>query len=296
MEDFESLRVFVCVASELSVTGAARLLGKSPSNVTTRLQKLEASIGAELLVRTGKSLALSAAGEVFLEYAERILSLRDESLHVVSGGQSPGTLRIGSMEATAASRLPELLAAFHQSFPEHRVKLSTSPSIRLLDDVRAGKLDGAFLAFPPSFIDSPLSEKLDVLGLAFCDAWEESLILLHPDTGIDNPGLEDVSVRTLAAFPPGCTYRSMAESCLQIPEHKEWVIQESPSYHVMVALACTGRCATVLPESVYRKMLPPDNLQCIPLGRVTTKLAWRKDYATPVFEDFRATLTNSMGG
>ncbi|MCK0769748.1 LysR family transcriptional regulator [Chromohalobacter canadensis] len=294
MEDFESLRVFVCVANELSVTGAARRLGKSPSNVTTRLQKLEASVGAELLVRAGKSFSLSAAGEVFLDYAERMLSLRSETMHVVSGGRSPGSIRIGSMEATAASRLPGLLAAFHTSFPEHGVDLTTSPSIRLLDDVRSGKIDGAFLAIPPSFIESPLSEKLDVLGLEFHDAWEESLVLLHPDIGIENLGLDDVSVNKLAAFPLGCTYRRIAEEYLGIPERKEWEIQESPSYHVMVALACTGRYATVLPESVYQTLLPPDNLKCIPLCKVTTKLAWRKGYDTPVFEDFRNTLNRNL--
>ncbi|WP_251977152.1 LysR family transcriptional regulator [Salinicola avicenniae] len=297
MDDFESLRVFVCVAKELSVTGAARRLGKSPSNVTTRLQKLEASVGAALLVRTGKRFSLSEAGRVFLAYAERLLSLRDESLHVVSGGKAPGTIRLGSMEATAASRLPALLASFHDAFPDTEVELRTSPSIQLIDDVRAGRLDAAFLALPPSFLDGPLAEKREELGLEFLDVWEESLLLLHPTTGTDTtPGknafdLADVSVRTLAAFPPGCTYRRVAEEALQIDASTDWQIQESPSYHVMVALACTGRCATVLPESVYRTLAPVASLRTIPLGRVTTTLAWRTGYDTPVFRAFCETLS-----
>ncbi|GHB21009.1 LysR family transcriptional regulator [Salinicola rhizosphaerae] len=290
MEDFESLRIFVCVARELSVTGAARRLGKSPSNVTTRLQKLESSLGAALLVRTGKRFALSASGEVFLDYAERLLSLRDESMHVISGGKAPGTIRLGSMEATAASRLPALLAAFHAEFSDFTVELRTSPSIQLIDDVRAGKLDAAFLAFPPSSLDSPLAETRAALGLEFLEVWDESLLLLHPNTGKSAPCVDDVSVRTLAAFPQGCTYRRVAEEVLGISASTAWRIQESPSYHVMVALACTGRCATVLPESVYRTLAPLDDLQTIPLGQVSTVLAWREGYDTPAFEAFRHVL------
>lgn len=293
MEDFESLRVFVCVAKELSVTGAARRLGKSPSNVTTRLQKLEASVGAALLVRTGKRFALSASGELFLDYAERLLSLRDESLHVVSGGQAPGTIRLGSMEATAASRLPAFLARFYGQFPEFNVELRTHPSIQLIDDVRAGRLDAAFLALPPSLLESPLAETREALGLEFLEVWEESLLLLHPTTDKPVAGLDDVAVRTLAAFPQGCTYRRIAEEALGISASTTWRIQESPSYHVMIALACTGRCATVLPESVYRTLAPVDDLQAIPLGQVQTVLAWRAGYDTPAFEAFHGVLTQA---
>ncbi|SFC62499.1 DNA-binding transcriptional regulator, LysR family [Kushneria avicenniae] len=295
MEDFESLRVFVCVAKELSVTGAARRLGKSPSNVTTRLQKLEESVGAALLVRTGKRFALSETGEVFLGYAERLLSLREESLHVVSGGRAPGTIRLGSMEATAASRLPAFLASFHADFPDVRLELRTSPSLQLIDDVRAGRLDAAFLAFPPSSMDGTFPENKERLGLETLDVWEESLLLLHPAVNQGAPGLDDVSVRTLAAFPQGCTYRRLAEEALQIPGSADWHIQESPSYHVMVALACTGRCATVLPESVYRTLAPVESLQPIPLGRVMTTLVWRAGYDTPTFRNFCATLQRQTG-
>lgn len=283
MDDFESLRVFVCVAQELSVTGAARRLGKSPSNVTTKLQKLEANLGADLLVRTGKRISLSLAGETFRDYAEKLLALRAESMHVVTGGRAPGTIRIGSMEATAASRLPGFLASFNTTFPAVRLELGTGPSMKLMDDVRSGRLDCAFLAIPSSFVDSALSERLEVLDLVFRDAWEESLMLLSPSDG-------EQTVRTLAAFPPGCTYRRVAEEALGIPESDDWTIQETSSYHVMVALASTGRCVAVLPESVLRTMTLPATLARQPLGKVKTQLAWRKGYETPAFDQFLSTL------
>lgn len=290
MDDFESLRIFVCVARELSVTGAARRLGKSPSNVTTKLQKLEASLGVDLLVRTGKRISLSHAGEMFLDYAEKLLALRAESMHVVTGGRAPGTIRIGSMEATAASRLPDCLASFDAAFPEVRLELRTGPSMTLMDDVRSGRIDCAFLAIPPSFLGSEWSDRLEVLDLVFQDAWEESLLLLSPKGIAD---LQNSTLRTLAAFPPGCTYRRIAEETLNLPESDDWTVQETSSYHVMVALASTGRCVTVLPESVLDTMKMPETLDVTPLCRVKTQLAWRKGYETPAFSQFLSHLSGA---
>ena len=147
--DSESLRIFCTVAAELNVTRAAGRLGRAPSNVTTRIQQLEADVGAELFVRTGKRLGLSTAGERFLDYARRLLALEDEARHVVTGGRDGGALRIGSMESTAASRLPDVLAAYHAGHPATRLQVATGPSRPLLEQVRTGRLDCAFLALPP---------------------------------------------------------------------------------------------------------------------------------------------------
>lgn len=80
--DLESLRIFRAVASELSITHAAARLGRVQSNVSTRVQQLETELGADLFVRTGKRMALSAAGERFLDYAQRMLALGEEARHV----------------------------------------------------------------------------------------------------------------------------------------------------------------------------------------------------------------------
>ena len=171
MMEMESLTIFCAVASELSVTQAAARLGRAPSSVTTRIQQLEADIGAQLFVRTNKRMALTAAGERFLEYAQRLLALAEEARHVVTGGREGGTLRVGSMESTAASRLPALLAAYHARFPATRLALSTGPSRPLIEQVRTGLLDCAFVALPPAFGAAALDE----LGLASTSVWREEL-------------------------------------------------------------------------------------------------------------------------
>lgn len=281
----ESLRIFCAVAAELSVTQAAARLGRAPSNVTTRIQQLEADLGADLFVRVGRRIALSGAGEQFLAYAERLLALEDEARQVVSGGAQGGVLRIGSMESTAASRLPGVLAAYHVAHPLTRLVLSTGPSRQTIEQVRTGALDCAFAALPGDDGDG-----LAAMGLQSMPVWVEELLLLLPP---GEPATNDarlVEARSLAAFPQGCSYRRLAEEALGTAATPAWRVQEMNSYHAMVACVAAGACVTVLPASVLALAAAPSALKTLSLGRIDTCLVWREGFATPAFLDLVAQL------
>lgn len=283
----ESLRIFCMVAAELSITQAAARLRRAPSNVTTRIQQLEADLGAGLFVRTGKRIALSAAGQQFRVYAERLLALEDEARQVVSNGASGGVLRIGSMESTAASRLPDVLAAFHVDHPPTRLSLRTGPSRQLIEQVETGALDCAFAALADGGAD--LAD-LAGTGLRATPVWVEDLLLLMPpgEAGVDDA--RKVTARSLAAFPQGCTYRSLAEDRLGVARDPAWRVHEMSSYHAMIACVAAGACVTVLPASVLALGGAPASLTTLPLGRLDTCLVWRDGFATPAFRAFAARL------
>ncbi len=283
----ESLRIFCTVAAELSITQAAARLGRAPSNVTTRIQQLESDLGAGLFVRTGKRIALSTAGQQFRVYAERLLALEDEARQVVSNGASGGVLRIGSMESTAASRLPDVLAAFHVDHPPTRLSLRTGPSRQLIEQVETGALDCAFAALADGGADlADLAET----GLRATPVWVEDLLLLMPpgEAGVDDA--RKVTARSLAAFPQGCTYRSLAEDRLGVARDPAWRVHEMSSYHAMIACVAAGACVTVLPASVLALGGAPASLTTLPLGRLDTCLVWRDGFATPAFRAFAARL------
>lgn len=278
--DSESLRIFCSVASELSITHAAARLGRAPSNVTTRIQQLEADIGTDLFVRTGKRMALSTAGERFLDYAKRLLALEDEARHVVTGGREGGALRIGSMESTAASRLPLLLAGYHSRYPATHLELSTGPSRLLLEKVRTGRLDCAFIALPPSF--GGVAD-LEEFGLDAKVTWRENLRLLLPVSESKARRVADIRTRSLAAFSQGCTYRSIAEDLLGVAGSTEWRVQEMASCHAMIACVAAGACVTLLPESVLKLSEASNTLKALSAGRADTLLVWRHGYDIPAF-------------
>jgi DNA-binding transcriptional LysR family regulator len=284
--DSESLKIFCTVAAELSITQAASVLGRAPSNVTTRVQQLESDVGTELFVRTGKRIALSSAGERFLDYARRLLALEEEARHVVTGGVDGGALRIGSMESTAASRLLPVLADYHTRHSNTRIDLITGPSRHLIEQVRTGAIDCAFVAFPPSAEDTPADS-----GMQAQLIWPEELLLLLPTSDAGARNVAEIRSRSLAAFALGCTYRRVAEDLLNIPESTDWKIHVVGSYHAMVACVAAGSCVTLLPESVLKLTGAPPALRTLHVGHADTYLIWRRGFDVPAFQNLRNRLS-----
>ena len=108
--ELSDLHIFRTVAREGGIVRAARRLHRVPSNVTTRIQQLEASMGVQLFTRERNRLALSPSGERLLVHADRMLRMADEVRSAMSGAAPSGTLRLGALESTSASRLPAVLA------------------------------------------------------------------------------------------------------------------------------------------------------------------------------------------
>lgn len=143
--DLAALAVFRTVAREQSVTRAAELLGRVPSNVTTRIQQLEAEIGVSLFQRDQRRMTLTNEGQTYLDYVDRILNLAEEAQQVVNPSEPIGTLRVGSMESTVASRLPIPLASYNRKWPKVTIDLSTAPTRQLIDALLAHHIDCALI-------------------------------------------------------------------------------------------------------------------------------------------------------
>ncbi|MFP8979165.1 LysR family transcriptional regulator NmoR [Pseudomonas aeruginosa] len=278
--DLSSLEIFRAVAHEASVTRAAQQLQRAQSNVTTRIRQLEEDLGVELFLRDGKRMSLTERGSEFLAYAEQLLALADEARQSMHPAEPGGRLRLGSMESTAASRLPALLASYHKACPRVALEVSTGTSRALFDGVRARRLDCALVAAGPGW-----AGELDRSGLRGEPLFREELLMILP---AEHPPVHDVAevrLRTLAGFARGCTYRQLAEDSLGTP----LTVQEVGSYHAILACVAAGACVGVLPRSVLQPLGTPP-LRSLPLAEVDTWLVWREGYATAAFERWRGLL------
>ena len=123
--DLSGLRIFTAVVRAGGVTRAAERLHRVQSNVTTRIRQLEEELGVSLFIRNGKRLHLAPAGQVLLDYADRLLALADEARDAVQDSRPRGVLRLGAMESTAAIRLPGPLAEYHRRYPAVLLELRT---------------------------------------------------------------------------------------------------------------------------------------------------------------------------
>src|SRR4051812_45613649 len=190
--DFALLQVFKAVADEGSITAAARKLHRVPSNVTTRVKQLEATLGKPLFVRQRGRLTLSSDGRLFLGYVEQLLRMFEQAKEAISGSAPGGILKLGTLESTAASRLPPLLASYHRNYPGVRIELSTGTAAALTDDVVSRKIDAAFVA------DCVTAPELELLPV-----FEEELVLIAPQSHPAIRSSRDVRTDTIIAFPTG---------------------------------------------------------------------------------------------
>src|SRR5260370_16440131 len=116
--DFDQLITFLEVARQGSFSRAGEKVFRSQSAVSAQIRQLEQEYGDRLLDRSGKTVKLTPAGQIFYEYAERLKNLRDESLTAVADHSSTprGTLLVGANEARSLYVLPE---PFGQSVPPY---------------------------------------------------------------------------------------------------------------------------------------------------------------------------------
>lgn len=273
-----TLLIFKIVAQEQSITRAARILGRAQSNITTRIQQLEEELDVELFVRGNKKMVLSSAGKHFLDYALKILSLADEAKQALHPTKPTGVLRMGSMEATAASRLIHLLPQFRAICPAVELTLHTQPTRQLTERVQSSALDCALVSLP-------VSAEGELVCPADIDAvpvFVEQLMLVRPKNSAD--------IR-LAAFPKGCTYRALGEAFLAVTANVD--VQDVGSYHAMVACIAAGSCSGILPQSVIDIMTLPAGCQIAPVKQVQTQLIWRREYMSPALSEMRKLLASA---
>jgi DNA-binding transcriptional LysR family regulator len=216
-------------------------------------------------------------GHNFLNYAQRILALSEEAMSMTRTGEPAGNFALGSMESTAATRLPGLLAAYHQRFPKVALSLITGTSGEIIDRVREGTLAAAL-------VDGPVSHD-DLNG---CIAFREEMILI---TGLDHAPIataRDVQDDTLFAFRNSCSYRVKLESWYRDSQTAPNSVMEIQSYHAMLACVAGGAGVAMIPASVLKQMADRTRVQAHtlpPAYRDTaTWLMWRRDAFTPNVE------------
>ncbi|OSM94192.1 MULTISPECIES: LysR family transcriptional regulator [Lonsdalea] len=266
-----SLRLFKAVAESGSVKEASKRLHCVSSNVTTRLKRLEARLNVCLFRRERNRLYITPEGEYLLGYANKILALIDEAERNLQAQNPSGPLRLGSMETTAAIRLPSLLSSFSRNTPLVELSLETHPTRQLVEAVLNGKLDIAFVAD---------YEHLPRGLLGNVPVWRETLVLV---TRKDHPGVltvADLQIKKPLALGVGCNYRYRFEQWLSLQGVVGPGPQEFGSFQAILGCVASGMGISLLPESVVSQYTQSFDIRCHAIdpaiGEVDTLMIWLK--------------------
>ncbi|HJV69425.1 LysR family transcriptional regulator [Ideonella sp.] len=155
MDSLRAMRVFTRVVDEGSFAGAARALDLAPAVVTRLVAELEEHLGARLMNRTTRRIALTEVGESYLERVRRILADVDEAelLAHASVAEPRGPVRLLVPPAVAVHQLAKHLPEFHARYPLVTLEIVANGAVETVDDnfdltlmLLRGPLDGNFIA------------------------------------------------------------------------------------------------------------------------------------------------------
>ncbi|WP_417583249.1 LysR substrate-binding domain-containing protein [Nitrincola sp.] len=281
--DLDSLQIFKAVVDFGGITKAAAHLNRVQSNITTRVKNLEQRLGVKLFLRQSGKLVLSAEGKLLLSYAERLLRLSSEAEAAVRSGTPNGTLRIGTLESTAAARLPPLLSSYHEHFPDVRIELVTGTSTSLITRVHRFDIEAAFVSEPFQ------TTELETLG-----AFDEELVLIAPKSAKQLKSADELQQCTVIAFATGCSYRRILEDWLAMLKVVPDRILELASYHAIVACVAAGSGIAIVSRSVLKAMHAEKQVKVLPLppeiATTRTHLIWRSGHHSVILESLKGEL------
>lgn len=146
----ELYRVFKEVAEEQSISSAAKGLYISQSAVSQSIKQLEQQLGVRLFVRGTRGVALTSEGRTLYEYVHNAISLIENGEEKIAQTKALelGELAIGAPDAIAAGFLPEYLGRFRARYPHVRLRVRGGASPQVVELLRAGKVDLAFVSLP----------------------------------------------------------------------------------------------------------------------------------------------------
>ncbi|MFF9402044.1 LysR family transcriptional regulator [Streptomyces sp. NPDC014744] len=148
MIEARHLRVLRAVAATGSFSAAARELGCTQPAVSQQMKALESSAGTTLLIRTGREMRLTQAGEALARHASGILAgltAAEEEVAAIAGLRA-GRVRLVSFPSGSSTLVPGALAALRAAHPGTRVSLVEAEPPRSVEMLREGDCDIA-LAF-----------------------------------------------------------------------------------------------------------------------------------------------------
>lgn len=290
--ELRHLRYFVTVAEELNFTKAAERLHMAQPPLSTQIKDLENQLGVKLFERSKRHVALTQAGERFLERATRILqdveSARLEAQRFSLG--ELGELRIGFASSLPYSlMLPKLLFTFQSEHPQVKLQLSELFSNQQLQALADGLLDVGLVRYNGGAL--PNDVEVEELGR---DSLRLVVNVNHPLAAEESVRFSQLKDESFITFPEGVGsgLPALLQKLAQKAKFTPNIVQQAKEATTQIGLVAAGLGVALLPAP----------LECIQLPRVrylpivdkdayyTLSAAYRKNDDSPLTQGFLKVL------
>ncbi|MFZ0637652.1 MAG: LysR family transcriptional regulator [Candidatus Acidiferrales bacterium] len=265
--DFDQLTTFVEVAKNGSFSLAGRTVFRSQSAVSAQIRQLELEYGEKLFGRVGKAVRLTPAGEVLLDYAKRMLAMRQESHRAMADQAATprGTLVIGANEATCLYVLPDVFAEFGRLYPAVQISIYRNFSHKILQRIEDGSIDLGIVTLPVK------SSSLRVHPI-----FRDRVMLM---TSLDNPLAHHKSVTAAdiagqpLIFPKTGFTRQLLDKYFRPYRSQMRVAMQLPSVSMIKRFVAAGIGVSLVSASFARDEARAGKVKLIPLKDVEL---WRE--------------------
>jgi len=233
--NIHDLEAFVAVVETGSIVGASARLNLTQPGVTRRIQNLEERLATPLLDRQSKPLKPTVAGREAYEHGRRVLrSLEDLKAGVSPAGAVQGEFRLGIMPYLSTSALSAPLDRLRETFPRLTLKITSSLSPRLVEQVQHSEIDAVAVCLPEG-VSPPPELAGDDLGL------QSVLLVASPDLGVPKP----VEIDALSRYPwvlneTGCGFRAFIRHRFEVARLPFHVGVEAQGADLRMSLVARG--------------------------------------------------------
>jgi len=236
----EDLRTLVEFAHAGSIAGAADRLFRTPSAITRQVQRLEATLGAELLDRSVKPPRLNSLGSRVLEQARDLLQRTEALKSLTSSEAEPhGLLHIGLAHPLAEGTLIDPIRALTEKYPKIRVRLLSELTGELFHRLLAGGLDVAVVLLPEGrTAPAPL-----VTNIIASDRME----IVQGAAGNVEGDWKSLGRAPWVLNPPGCPLRARLLDRMERDGFTPMIAAEIHSMHLQLAFVQSGYGIGLLP-------------------------------------------------
>ncbi|MCP3059064.1 LysR substrate-binding domain-containing protein [Myxococcus sp. K38C18041901] len=245
--DTRRLSCFIAVAETLHFRKAAERLHLAQPALSQQIRRLEEELGCQLLRRDRRRVELTPAGQALLEAGRRALvhlSHATEAAQRTAAGQQT-LLRVGFLSPASFSLVPEVLRRLRAEHPEVHLMLREADSTTLLEEVRLGGLDVAFVRGP-----------VTASGVRIDTLRREPLVVVLPSghrlARKARVPLEQLADEPFIGFPRDTApslHDAVTGMCLEAGFTPTFVT-EAGEWFTIVSLVAAGLGCALLPESV----------------------------------------------
>jgi len=283
------LRYFVAVAETRNFTRAAEKLSISQPPLSQQILRLEKEIGTPLFLRLKSGVELTEAGEAFYKEARQILLLTDQALEktrgIARGINGKATLGF-ACSSVFHPILFERLKKFHTRYPSATLLSEESSMSQLMQSLRDGTLDAAFVRLP-----CQTSQEFTLHTLT-----QERMFLVVREEEAKTPLAAILAESPLILFP-----RELAPSLYDLIIrfcHDQGVVPQlatqAPQMSASIAMVASGFGFTFVPESLTIIAMPGVSYRRIEDPQLTTEiaLAWRRWDRSPIIKHLLALVSD----